>query len=61
MIEYENTDAFGNVIYRDEETKQLYSFEPDEIEGKLLEDYPWSDHLVDEYIMTSYGVPVHVK
>lgn len=31
MMEYYNTDAFGNTIYVDAETEKLYSFTPEEI------------------------------
>lgn len=49
-MKYLNTDTFGNTIYIDEETKEMYSFAPEEIEGKLLEDYPWNEaHIITEF------------
>lgn len=50
MMEYLNTDVFGNAIYIDVETQEMYSFAPEEIEDKLLEDYPWDEaHIVTEF------------
>ncbi|MTU33856.1 hypothetical protein GMD41_14320 [Parasutterella excrementihominis] len=41
---------------------ELYSFTPEEIEGKLLEDYPWDDnHIVTYFIQTGNGKPVYCK
>lgn len=49
-MEYLNTDVFGNTIYIDEETQEMYSFAPEEIKDKLLEDYPWNEaHIVTEF------------
>lgn len=62
MINYYNEDINGNVIYKDDETNELYSFTPEEIEGKLLEDYPWDDnHIIDEFAQSSNGKTVHIK
>lgn len=61
-MEYYNTDAFGNVIYIDEITNELYSFVPDEIKDKLLEDYPWDpEHMISEFTQTNHGKPIHCK
>lgn len=62
MINYYNTDEFGNIIYIDEEKNELYSFTLEAIEGKLLEDYPWDDnHIVAYFIQTGNGKPVYCK
>lgn len=61
-MEYYNTDEFGNIIYKDEQTGELYSFTQEEIEGKELEDYPWDDkHIIEEFIQKNHGKTVHAK
>lgn len=53
-MEYYNTDAFGNTIYIDVETEEMYSFTPEEMEvaneREDLSVLPWNE----EHIITKF-------